>query len=138
MKLATSISCALVASALALALAGCGPRTEGLDPAKIPAELRADHDLFSRKCAKCHSLARPLNAGFTDDEQWRLYVTRMRRQPASGISPDDQEHILRFLYWYASELRAKKVASDAPPAAASGSALPRPTPPPVDVDGGAP
>jgi hypothetical protein len=116
--------------AVVSALAGCGPKTEGLDTSKIPDDLRDDYALFARRCSKCHSLARPLSAGITDDEQWVMYVNRMRRQPASGISLDDQDHILRFLRYYAAELRKKREdkgtpapsASAAPPPASSGSA----------------
>jgi hypothetical protein len=67
--------------------------------------VRADYELFAHKCSMCHSLARPLTSNITDDEQWVLYVNRMRRQPGSGISPRDQEGILRFLRYYAADLR---------------------------------
>ena len=90
-------------------------RTEGLDPSKLPESERADYDLFAHRCSKCHSLARPLNAGITDDDQWSMYVNRMRRQPGSGISYDDQDRILRFLRWYAAELRCKEAEKKAPP-----------------------
>lgn len=80
-------------------------RGEGLDPSKMPESMRADYDLFAQRCSKCHSLARPLSANITDDEQWVLYVNRMRLQPGSGISRSDQEGILRFLRYYAADLR---------------------------------
>lgn len=107
---ARSMNFSAVASAMALAFAmlasgaGC-THSEGLDTSKMPDNIRADYDLFSRKCSKCHSLARPLSANITDNEQWVLYVNRMRRQPASGISPEDATAILRFLHYYAADLR---------------------------------
>lgn len=101
---------------LLLALLGaCGPKNEGLDTSKMPSDLRSDYDVFAQRCSKCHSLARPLQANITDDQQWIDYVNRMRRQPGSGISYDDQEHILRFLKWYAAELRAKNAPPAPPP-----------------------
>lgn len=103
---------------LAALLVACGSRTEGLDRTKIPDDIKADYDLFARKCSKCHSLARPLQSGITDDEQWVMYVNRMRRQQGSGINYDDQEHILRFLRYYAAELRAKQGKGSAADAAA--------------------
>jgi hypothetical protein len=114
-----------------LLVAGCPTsRTEGLDPSKLPENVRSDYEVFARRCSKCHSLARPLNAGITDDQQWVLYVNRMRRQPGSGISYEDQEVILRFLKWYAAETRrARAEKSGGPPASA---------PAPVPADGGAP
>lgn len=102
--------------ALTSAVPAC-THSEGLDTTKMPDAIRADYDLFARKCSKCHSLARPLTANITDNEQWNLYVQRMRRQPASGISPDDATGILRFLHYYAADLRriqAEKNGAAAP------------------------
>ena len=93
---------------LLISTLACG-RREGLDPSTMPENIRPDYALFAHKCSKCHSLARPLSANITDDEQWVLYVNRMRRQPASGISREDQEGILRFLKYYAAELRRVEV-----------------------------
>jgi hypothetical protein len=93
-------------------LAGCSSETvargDGLDPSKVPSELRAEYDLFAIKCSKCHSLQRPLQSGIDNDEYWREYVLRMRRQPGSGISPQDGEVIMRFLRYYAAEQRKRK------------------------------
>jgi hypothetical protein len=127
---------ALCATGLLLSLtslSGC-ERGEGLDRTKLPDNIRADYDVFARKCSKCHSLARPLTANITDDEQWILYVNRMRRQPASGISLTDQQAILRFLKYYAADLRRVQAEknSGGPP---SPQSVPVLTPP---ADGGAP
>ncbi len=100
--------------AVLVLLAACGPRTEGLDRSKLPEDVRADYDVFARRCSKCHSLARPLQSGITDDEQWVNYVRRMRRQPGSGISPEDETVILRFLKYYAAELRKQMAEKDKP------------------------
>jgi len=96
---------AIAAATLVMLTASACHRGEGLDPSKLPENVRADYEVFAHKCSKCHSLARPLSANITDDEQWVLYVNRMRRQPASGISYVDQEAILRFLRYYAAGLR---------------------------------
>ena len=93
---------------MAIALfAGCsgGNRSEGLEVATLPPDLRDDYAVFAHKCSKCHSLARPLQSGITDDEFWKEYVARMRRQPASGIYPSDEAPILRFLHYYATTQR---------------------------------
>lgn len=114
-------------------LGACASRTEGLDRTKLPEDIKADYDLFARKCSKCHGLARPLQSGITDDEQWVMYVNRMRRQPGSGITYEDQGRILRFLRYYAAELRAKQGKGGAPTAAAPDAAAPdaATTPPPA-------
>lgn len=108
----------LVGIAVTSGVAACsGSRTEGLDRSKLPEDIRADYDVFARRCSKCHSLARPLTSGITDDAQWVMYVDRMRRQPGSGISYEDQERILRFLRYYAADLRQKEAERKAPPPA---------------------
>ena len=139
-----SLKRSLAAAALVIVTASACHRGEGLDASKLPENIRADYDVFAHKCSKCHSLARPLSANITDDEQWVLYVNRMRRQPASGISYADQEAILRFLRYYAADLRRihaeKNVAAPAPSPSASSVPVPMPPPPPVlpagTVDGG--
>lgn len=119
---------------LLLALvAACSSRTEGLDRTKLPDEIRSDYDLFARKCSKCHTLARPLQAGITDDEQWVMYVKRMRRQMGSGISYEDQDHILRFLRYYAAELRKRDAEKKGLVAPANDAAPPTTAPGPAPV-----
>ena len=80
---------------------------EGIDPRTLPDSVRPDYAVFAQRCSKCHSLARPLNSGIQSDAWWQLYVTRMRLQPSSGISVDDQVVILRFLHYYAEAQRNK-------------------------------
>jgi hypothetical protein len=103
-----SLAFALVIS-VGLGLGGCATSgRDGLDVAQLPEVVRPDYQLFARRCSKCHSLARPLGSGITDDEVWIAYVNKMRRQPSSGISPQDATPILRFLHYYSSEQRRVK------------------------------
>lgn len=94
---------------LALTLAACigsVGRRGGLDgeaQAKLPEAVRESYQLFAQKCSRCHTLSRPLGAFITDPAHWRQYVTRMRRQPGSGISERDGDRILVFLEYYAKE-----------------------------------
>jgi hypothetical protein len=98
----------MVGGALAAArdLAGCRAsgieRSEGMDLAALPAEEQGDYVVFAQRCSKCHSLARPLGSGISDDTYWERYVDRMRRQPGSGIRGEDVQPILRFLHWYST------------------------------------
>ncbi len=86
---------------LATVLAACAESgSEGLDARTLPVDVRPDYELFAHRCSKCHSLARPLESGITDDTFWQKYVERMRRQPSSGISHADVVPILRFLHYY--------------------------------------
>jgi hypothetical protein len=95
---------------VAVVLAGCPlEKSEALDPSTLPDNVRADYEVFAQRCSKCHSLQRPLASGITDDEQWARYVARMRRQPGSGISKEDEVPILRFLHFYAQREIEKKM-----------------------------
>lgn len=103
---------ALVLQALALGCAGGGSQMtrvqgEGVVLSSIPLEHRDEYALFAQRCSKCHSLARALNNGDRDEKYWALYVTRMRRQPSSGIAPEDEPPILRFLNFYSAQVRAE-------------------------------
>ncbi len=102
--LCIGLACATCMAACAGWLGG----TESIDPTTLPENLRADYAVFAERCSKCHSLARPLSSGIDDDDYWAMYVARMRRQPASGISQEDTVVILRFLHYYSEEQRAKK------------------------------
>lgn len=137
-----------IAVAVFVFVAGaCGPRAEGLDPSKIPDNVRADYEVFAVKCSKCHGLSRPLQSGITDDEQWKMYVRRMRRQQGSGISPEDEKVVLRFLHWYSVDLRQKQAerrgeappppSQSPPPAPPAPAPAPPPAMPSAATDGGA-
>lgn len=97
-----------LATLCALVALGCGAyqRGEGLDVAVVPANLRDDYELFARRCSRCHSLSRPLNARVGDGQHWAQYVARMRRMPGSGIAPDDVPGLMRFLTWYSAARQA--------------------------------
>jgi hypothetical protein len=113
--------------AVLLGGSGCsGERPAEVEAATSTPGLREDYAVFAVRCSKCHSLARPLNSGIDDDEYWKAYVAKMRRQPGSGISLDDSVVILRFLHAFSIELRRKKgLLVDAPDAAlADPDALP--------------
>jgi hypothetical protein len=123
---------AAAAAALVTVTASACQRGEGLDPSKMPSSIRADYELFANRCSKCHSLARPLTSNITDDERWVLYVNRMRRQPGSGISRTDQDGILRFLKYYAADLRRVEAEKNAgPPAPQAVPVLTNPAPAPA-------
>jgi mono/diheme cytochrome c family protein len=98
---------------VALTCVSCAPHetAEGIPTSTLPDDVRADYQVFAQRCSKCHSLARPLQSGIVDDEFWKEYVERMRRQAGSGISPSDEEPILRFLHYYSTEQKRKRGGS---------------------------
>jgi hypothetical protein len=121
-----------------------GPRSDEYNTAALSDELRADYELFSDRCSKCHALSRTFNAGAQTDVFWRNYVGRMRRMPGSGINVEDETGLLRFLHYHSAQLIAKAEAERgpapgasapslaAPPSSASASAAPASNLPSVD------
>lgn len=80
---------------------------EGVDVSAYPPEVRDDYQLFTVRCSKCHALSRALQSGIVDDAYWADYVERMRRQPGSGIAPEESPRIQRFLHYYSLSVRAR-------------------------------
>ncbi|GAC1537905.1 MAG: hypothetical protein NVS3B10_29380 [Polyangiales bacterium] len=76
------------------------------DPSHLPPDVASDYQVFAARCSKCHGLDRAIDRGAHDDEYWKNYVARMRRQPASGITVEDTVPILRFLHYFSDERRA--------------------------------
>jgi hypothetical protein len=99
---------AVVASVAAVSCLNASSRGDGLDVSMLPADQRADYDVFAQRCSKCHSLARPLQSGIDSDDFWAAYVEKMRRMPSSGISPEDTVPILRFLHRFSESERTRK------------------------------
>jgi hypothetical protein len=75
-----------------------------------PVELQKSYKLFSDKCSKCHTLARPINTTMADPD-WARYVKRMMHKPNSGISDAQGKAIYEFLSY------DQKTRKDANPSA---------------------
>lgn len=82
-----------------------GPQT--VDVSAYPDEIKDAYKMFSTKCSKCHTLARPINSDMTADS-WKMYVKRMSNKPDSAISPDQGKTIYKFIKFYQAEKDAKK------------------------------
>lgn len=77
-----------------------------IDVGSYPAEQQKGYKLFTDKCSKCHTIARPINTTMTKDE-WSRYVKRMMHKPNSGISDNQGKAIFEFLA-YDQETRKDK------------------------------
>ena len=77
-----------------------------IDVTAYPAKMQQAYKLFTNKCSRCHTVARPINATFMPEE-WRKYVYKMMRKPGSGLTPKTAEEIIRFLI-YDAQHREKK------------------------------
>ena len=69
-----------------------------IDVSKYPAPMQSAYKLFSSKCSKCHTIARPINTTMTHDE-WERYVKRMMHKPNSGINDAQGKQIFDFLIY---------------------------------------
>lgn len=77
-----------------------------IDVSKYPADQQTNYKAFASRCAKCHTLARPINSSFALPDEWERYIKRMMRKPGSGISSEDGKKIFEFLK-YDSQTRKK-------------------------------
>jgi hypothetical protein len=69
---------------------------EKIDVSSYPAPIQSAYKLFSTKCSKCHTIARPINTLMKRDE-WERYVKRMMHKPNSGINDSQGKKIFDFL-----------------------------------------
>ncbi len=77
-----------------------------IDVAAYPVKMQEAYNLFTNKCSRCHTVARPINSTFTPEE-WRQYVYKMMRKPGSGLMPKTADEIIEFLI-YDAQHREKK------------------------------
>lgn len=85
-----------------------GPDT--IDVSSYPARQRYNYAVYAEACARCHTLARSINAPMVGRGFWRMYLLGMRFNAAfrraPGFPPEDREAILDFLEY---DSRARKV-----------------------------
>lgn len=81
-----------------------GPKT--INVSAYPDSMKTAYALFSKKCVKCHSLARPINTPFVLPSQWERYIKRMVFKPDSKMTEEDGRTIYRFLTYDSSVRKA--------------------------------
>jgi hypothetical protein len=74
-----------------------------IDVSGFPAPQQKNYDVYAVKCAKCHPLARSVNARFNAGD-WKRYMKRMIRRPNSGINEEQAALIYDFLKFYSGQL----------------------------------
>jgi mono/diheme cytochrome c family protein len=77
-----------------------------IDVSGYPAPQQAAYKLFTTKCSKCHTIARPMNTMMKRDE-WERYVKRMMHKPNSGIGDNQGKEIFEFLVYDEAERKDK-------------------------------
>ena len=80
--------------------------TDTINVSAYPKEQQENYKVFTEKCSKCHTLARPINSNYALPEEWTAYVDKMRHKKRSGIDDDAQKAITSFLI-YDSSVRKK-------------------------------
>lgn len=80
-----------------------------IDVSKYPSEMQEIYKGdFTKRCSKCHTIARSINAPYALPEEWKSYIKKMMRKPGSGIRPMAARKIYKFLV-YDSGIRKKDV-----------------------------
>ncbi|MBI5180334.1 MAG: c-type cytochrome [Nitrospirae bacterium] len=72
-----------------------------VDISNYPIEAKEGYKIFSQKCIKCHSAAKPLNAPYSG-EAWKTTVYRMMRKEGSFVTQKEADKIYTFLVQYSS------------------------------------
>jgi len=72
-----------------------------VDISNYPKEAKEGYKIFSYKCVKCHSAAKPLNAPYSG-EAWKTTVYRMMRKEGSFLTQKEADKIYAFLVQYSS------------------------------------
>jgi hypothetical protein len=83
---------------------------ESVDVSAYPADQRRNYAVYSRVCARCHTLARSINSPYVSRGWWEFYITNMRmRSGRRGESLDarDAATVLDFLEY---DSNARKIA----------------------------
>jgi len=82
-----------------------------IDVSKYPAEMQDIYkNVFSVRCSKCHTIARPINAPYALPEEWFRYIKKMMKKPGSGITPETGKMIAKFLIYDSQQRKADAIA----------------------------
>ena len=84
-----------------------GPKK--IDVSKYPPEMKTGYALFEKKCAKCHTLARPINSQFVLPGEWERYIKRMVFKPDSKMTEADGKTIYHLLVYDSSVRKAESL-----------------------------
>ncbi|MBI3667638.1 MAG: hypothetical protein HY236_15655 [Acidobacteria bacterium] len=77
-----------------------------IDISAYPPEMQKAYRLFTDKCSKCHTIARPINTTMTRAE-WERYVKRMMHKPNSGIGEKQGKEIFEFVLYDETNRKAR-------------------------------
>lgn len=81
------------------AVVGCHGSSFEARVRSYPPEIRRACAVMTTRCSKCHSPDRINAVKVAQPVGWERLVNRMRVQPSSGISPADQDPIVRCIVY---------------------------------------
>ena len=96
-----------------------------IDVTKYPKAQQEKYKVFAEKCAKCHTLARPINSEYALPDEWTAYVEKMRHKKRSGIDEESQKIITDFLIFDSSMRKKALVAQKLKAKAAAEKVAPK-------------
>ncbi|MFI5345583.1 MAG: hypothetical protein ACHQ51_04335 [Elusimicrobiota bacterium] len=88
-----------------------GPET--IDVSAYPSEQRQNYAVYARACARCHGLARSINAPYTSRGWWEFYMTGMRVRGHVAGRPFTREEVKTILDFLDYDSRVRKVGKAA-------------------------
>ena len=95
----------------ALFYSDLGPDT--VDVSAYPSDKKLEYAVYARACARCHTLARSINAPYVNRAWWEFYVASMRiRAKFHGepLTKQEVRSILDFLEYDSNERKVSRAA----------------------------
>jgi hypothetical protein len=95
----------------ALFYSDLGP--DAVDVSGYPPEHRRGYEAYARLCARCHTLARSINAPYVDRTWWEFYLASMRMRAhfhGEPLAKKDLRAVLDFLEYDSRERKIARAA----------------------------
>lgn len=92
----------------ALFYSDLGPDT--IDVSAYPPEQRRNYAVYARTCARCHTLARSINAPYVNRGWWEFYAAKMSVRAKFQGDPLTKEELEAALDFLEYDSNARKVA----------------------------
>lgn len=92
----------------ALFYSDLGP--DSVDVSAYPAEKKRGYETYAQVCARCHTLARSINAPYVNRAWWEFYVMSMRARAKFHGEPLTKQEVRAVLDFLEYDSNERKVA----------------------------
>ncbi len=92
----------------ALFYSDLGPDT--VDVSTYPSDIKRDYTVYAQACARCHTLARSINAPYVNRAWWEFYVASMRVRAKLHGEPLTKQEVRSILDFLEYDSKNRKVA----------------------------